>query len=113
LGVSYLQPVTIKNFEVPASTTEARELFKTSEHLFATLQVDVTEVTVQNDKKYRSLKLDVRAVDGDTEDTVYGRMGLGLSLEINTLLNGNSVELEVVNNNAFAVTVSFSKLKLK
>lgn len=88
------------------------EIFDASEFTYAVLEINITEVTAQVQKKYRRLNLKVRCVDGATEDSVCGRMGLGLSLAINTQKTGDSVNLIIVNNNSFAVDVSFSKLKL-
>ena len=113
MGVSIRQNVLKGEFTVPANDTSSVEIFNALEYSFAQLEINVTEVTAQVQKRYRSLNMNVRSVDGDTEESVFGRMGLSLELEITTVRSADSVNLVVVNNNNFLVEVSFAKLKLK
>lgn len=113
MGVSRLQNVIRDTFQVQANSTRVRNIFTITDYLSASLDINITQVTVNTAKLYRKLKLEVRAVDGDTRESVYGRLGDISNLQVNTNLSGSTVELEIVNNNSFIVQVSLTRTKLR
>lgn len=113
MGVSQFQPWIVKKKTVPAGQTVIVDSFDSSIHSAAHYDINATEVTASADKKFRRLKLDTRRDDSGVKDIVRGRFGKGLSLAINTQLNGSSIELKVTNNETFSVDFSFARIKLK
>lgn len=94
---------------VPASSTTIVESFALSSFRSLEYIINVKDTTSDKEKQ---LKLSVVKDDGSLKDCVYAIMGSAISLEINANINGLSYELEMINNELFAVEVSFARLTI-
>jgi len=59
----------------------------------------------------KTLKVLVLKADNALEDSVHSRIGNALGVETNLVVNGLNAELQVVNNEAFAVELVFTRTK--
>lgn len=59
---------------------------------------------------YKSLKLTVTKDDNSLKDQVSNILGSPISLEINPVINGSNMELQITNNEAFIVDVRIARL---
>ena len=46
------------------------------------------------------------------KDSLYGKMGDSISINVNTAVNSGDYELNITNNEAFSVEFSFARLKI-
>ena len=60
----------------------------------------------------KSLELNVVKIASSVRETVSNKVGTSADLEVNGTINGTDFELELVNNEAFDLTVEFAKIKL-
>lgn len=66
---------------------------------------DIEEVT----KKY---ELSIVRKGSTISDSIYARLGSALNLAINSNINGSNLELEIINNETFDLSISYAKLVL-
>ncbi len=63
-------------------------------------------------KVEKGLKMTIVKTDTTLKDSVYAVTGAPMSMEVNAVINGSSYELQIVNNGANAVDMSFARLTL-
>lgn len=62
--------------------------------------------------KNRSFKMTVTKLDVGLRDTVFAKVGSSLSYTVSAGVNGANAELNLHNNEAFDLTVSFNYIKI-
>jgi hypothetical protein len=60
----------------------------------------------------KAFKVLVRKTETNVEDSVYSRNGTGIDVDFFVNVNGSNVELQVTNNEAVAVELTFARTKL-
>lgn len=93
---------------VPASSSLTIDTVVTAK--FRKIRYDLT--AWQTGGKSKGMNLDVLNDDGEIFNTVYGRIGISLSMSIGASLSGSDTILVVTNPNAFDIEVEALRFKI-
>lgn len=95
-------------FQIDPGQTVAIDSCPLSDFQHAEYIINFTNQTNVNTK---SLNLSVKRADSDVEETVYSRLG-SLAVNVTPLINGLNYELQVTNNEAFAIEGTLARALL-